>query len=362
LIAFSKHPIVKTDSLSNIIRTARLQHSAVQRWMYQWITAFRKQFHYLGRLLTGINKPPAFFTRKILFSVLTQLLIWWILSGFFMLHAPMEAIITRWGDYQRTVRHGIHWHMRFIEKVFKIEIGQPKQQSYTLSGLTADANLISVTIEIEYSVKDGRTFFFGICNPQQYFQETVMSVLQQAIHHYSLSDLLSPKTSFAIQKELQQSLKTEIARYPLGISLLGIGLPMLKPPLELKKDFDSLAAVQEKARKIEAAAKLQARTLQHHTELQMQALYEKANVEKYETIARAKMETIRFLALLPYYEKYPQITIQHLHCQKAEKIAKDPSQGQPRGILHSYNGPIQVSLDKLLTEDPHFKNNISSDA
>jgi membrane protease subunit HflK len=360
------NPAIKPYVKKYGVYSTQFRQSVVKRLIYQRRAAFRKLQRYLQRFWTVDRKSPAFFSRNTLLSILIHLIVGWALSGFFILRAPIEAIVTRWGNYQRTIKPGIHWHMRFVEKVFKFQADKPRQQVYTLSALTADAKLISVAVAVECSIHDGRVFLFGVCNAERYFPGTVVSVLQQIVSRYSLPDLLSVETNSTIRNEIQKSLKTELSRYPLGINLLGVSPPVLKAPVELTKDFNTLQKAQETAKRIESEANNQAAQHQHQTALAIQALYEKATTQQYQTVTKAKIETGRFLALLPYYEKNPQITIQHLHAEKVEKILKDRTKVmlvQPKGSPNSNALSIQLPLDQSLNNGVKIlKNEIQNNA
>jgi membrane protease subunit HflK len=269
--------------------------------------------------LFAFNQRPSN-KKYISISLAGQIIFTWLLLGFYIVPPSMEAVITRFGNYQRTEHPGLHWRMRFIEKVFKLEVNQPKTYSYNLSALTADHNLVSAVLEVKYSIHNSRLYLFGMVNAPQLIEELITSAFQKAVGDYSLSSLLLAKTNLPIQKIAYSRLKPELEHYPLGITLWEASIPLIQPPLEFKKELESLEKTKNEAQEIKNQSQLKIAQIKYDTELHIQQLDANATAEKDKKISKAKIETQRFLALLPYYEQDPKLTLQRLYFSKIEEL------------------------------------------
>ena len=61
--------------------------------------------------------------------VLIGALVAWFLSGIFIVDAAERGVVTRFGEYNRTVNAGPHWAPRFIEAVQKVNVEQVREES-----------------------------------------------------------------------------------------------------------------------------------------------------------------------------------------------------------------------------------------
>jgi membrane protease subunit HflK len=339
------------QSITSVLKD--LKKILIGRGLYQVIRHIKQH---------GENNPKSPFTLKnLLFSILTNIALGWIIFGFVVIKPHTEAIVTRWGQYQRILKPGIHWHMRFIEKVNSVEIDQNKRYTQSILAFTRDEQLITGTLELSYQIHDSRQFLFNCTQPIELLRRTAISHFLEEIKNHSLSELFSSEIIGNIHKKLQSTLEAKIARYPIGLKLIAISPLKIRSPVELQKQFSTIQKAQQEISQLEQEAKKVATQIKRKTDEDIQKMYAKANIRKHEIITKAKSDISQFLALLPSYEEDPQLTTQQLYFEKIEKILKKTPKAfviQPNHIAAQHNTPVQIPLDQLLsklTEGPTKK-------
>lgn len=319
-----------------------------QHWWKKWdVTQLNRYLKLPGK----IPGRPSFTNKQIIFSLLTHLLLGWIALGFFVVKPHRETIITRLGHYDRTVKQGIHWHLRFVEKKFTFNIGQAKRFSHTMTAFTNDGSLVSVSMEVIYHIQNSHQFLFAAKNPIEYFHQAIISSFHHEINQHGFKDLFNLTTRQTIHKNVENAIKILLTRYPLGIELTEITLPTIRNPYEVQKGFESIEKAKKEADHLIQEAQAEVSKIQHTTALKVQQIYEKSQAEKHAMIIQSKADINRFLTLLPAYEEDPQLTTQQLYFRTIESILKKTPKAlivQPGQLAHSNNSSLQVSLEQVL--------------
>ena len=82
--------------------------------------------------------------------ILAIIAIAYVVLGFYIVKPAEQAVITRFGKYERTVGPGPHWYPRFIEKKHVVNTEEITSTRHSGTMLTKDENL--VTVEIQGSI------------------------------------------------------------------------------------------------------------------------------------------------------------------------------------------------------------------
>src|SRR5262245_48906643 len=111
--------------------------------------------------------PPTWRQHVTKRNVWAGLLLLWLLSGLYLVATDQQAVITRFGKFQRIETPGIHYHWPYpIEQITKLKAEQ--LQAATLGGepadsalgrtdplraqfLTGDQNIINVRAVVQYN-------------------------------------------------------------------------------------------------------------------------------------------------------------------------------------------------------------------
>ena len=193
----------------------------------------------------------------------------WMMSGLLILEEDQQALVTRFGRYQASLKAGMHWRWpwpleRLIrepaDRVRSVGIGFRSQDARTgtkgadLPGsgivewtashderetgalaeesmlLTADEVPVELTAEVTYRIRDLKQFTFGgTRRPDDVLRAAAEGVLRDLAAQASLDQLLTDRRAELERHSLVQ-LQQRIESYGLGVTVLDLQWLDVHPP------------------------------------------------------------------------------------------------------------------------------------
>ena len=108
------------------------------------------------------------------------LIVFWALSGIYIVGPDENGVVRRFGEKVRVVSPGLNYHIPFpvesvdlpkVTQVKRIEIGfrsDPRAKGQYISVpneaimLTGDENILEVDVIVQYQIKDGANYLFNV--------------------------------------------------------------------------------------------------------------------------------------------------------------------------------------------------------
>ena len=244
-----------------------------------------------------------------LISILCLLL--WFAFGFFKINNDESAVVTRFAAYDSTVGPGYHWILKPFQHYTVIDSGKINKLSTHIKLLTRDKNKIQVDVTIDYSIINPRNFLFVSAHPLTNLQETLDNVINQTLSPFTLNQLLST-SHFSLEERLQKQLHTAV-KTQTGLAIKNVESISIQVPEQLQAAFTDTANAKSAKEQLEKLANIYAIQLKPRAQLTAQRLIADAKAYQQEIVLKAKIEMIRFLALLPAYEASPTLTKKRLY-------------------------------------------------
>lgn len=206
----------------------------------------------------GGGGPPRFpvnlDNRKIWkWIILGFVILWLLLTSLWRLSEEQQGVVTRFGNYVRTVGPGINLTMPYpIEKLEKVnvssirttEIGNVGDERENLV-LTSDQNIIDLAYEVRWSVKDSRAFLFRLDDPERTVREVAESAMRAAVANFSLTDAIGPGRG-EIEMQVRDRMQRILDSYGAGVTIQSITVRESDPPSEVKEAFRNVNAAQQR--------------------------------------------------------------------------------------------------------------------
>ncbi|HEY2566114.1 MAG TPA: FtsH protease activity modulator HflK [Candidatus Aquirickettsiella sp.] len=273
---------------------------------------------------------PAKLNAKTMSLISVFCLIAWLALGFFKVNTDESAVITHFGAYRSTMGAGYHWILKPFQHATIINSGKINKFSTSVNLLTRDENKIAVNINIDYSIVDPRRFLFAAAHPLFNFQENIDSIVNRVLSQFTLNQLLST-SHFSLAARIQKQLNTLI-KEQTGLAVKNIDLVSIQLPEQLQASFTDVASAKSDKEQLEKQANIYATQVEPRAQLLAQQLIADANAYQQEIVLKAKIEIIRFLALLPAYETSPTLTKKQLYLAALQTM-----------IAHSNNNKLLVA-------------------
>ena len=103
----------------------------------------------------------------------------YVLSGFYVVKPAEEAVVLRFGHYQRTESSGFHWIPRLVESKKIVNVQEVKTVEISGQMLTKDENIVSAQIAVQYRIHNPQNYLFNIVDPELTLRQVSESALRR---------------------------------------------------------------------------------------------------------------------------------------------------------------------------------------
>ncbi|MEM9068930.1 MAG: protease modulator HflK [Myxococcota bacterium] len=252
----------------------------------------------------------------------------WGSSAFVSVRAHETGILERMGSPIGSLAPGLHlkapWPIDRVQRVpaGRIEImplgyagqiegssqlwaKQHAQEEHNL--LLGDGReLIAVNALLQYQINDPEAWHYGTQNPRHALRGIAeQSLLQNTVGH-ALDDVLSERTT-DFSRRVERDIANAADELGLGVSIVGLSLQSLHPPLQVATDYQAVVSAQheQEARVLSAAAyRTKAEQVAQSTALEIESEAKQGGTLR---LAMARGEAAGFTALSDAHRAEPSL-------------------------------------------------------
>ena len=192
---------------------------------------------------------------KAAWGILGLIILGWLASGFYIVDAPERGVVTRFGAYHATTGPGPHWHLPWpIHHVETVNVERNRTIPLpTQLILTRDENLVRIDLTVQYDVRDARDFLFNVREPEETLDETIESVIREAVGRQDL-DFVITEGRRELGDLTEEWIQEIMDRYEAGLNIQTVNLQQAQPPEQVQPAFeDAIMAREDRERIINEA-------------------------------------------------------------------------------------------------------------
>lgn len=306
---------------------------------------------------------------RLFYLIAAVLLLLWLSTGFYVVDEGEQALVMRFGKYDRTASTGLNYHLPepieeiIIEKVEtlrKEEIGfrsnasmremisdnssSAKNVIQESLMLTGDENIVDINFIVQWKIASLKDFIFNIYNTRDAVRSVTESAMREIIGNTPLDNAIAEGRS-SIEHEAKALSQKILDSYNSGVQITTLKLLRADPPVEVIDAFrDVQTAKTDKEREIN-------RAWAFHNEVIPKARGEAAQIiseseaYKREVVEAAKGNAARFDLVYNQYKLAKDITKKRIYLETMESIL----QGMDKMIIDNKNSGIlpYLPLNKL---------------
>ena len=272
----------------------------------------------------------------------------WALSGIYIVEPAEQGVVLRFGKFVKSVGPGPHWIPRIIESKIVRNVENVIDYSYSSNMLTKDENLVSVSLVVQYRIRDLEAYLFNVTDPQESLQQATSSALRQVVGTTSLDSLITEGRE-VWGASVQQSLIDILGTYKTGIQVVNVSPQPARAPENVQDAFDDAIKAQEDEKRFKEQARAYEAQYVPRAEGQAKRLIEEAHAYAQQVVLRARGDIAEFLAILPLYKSAPEVTSERMYLETMQQVLEQSS----KLIVDNKSGNLMVlPLDKLLSQTP----------
>lgn len=246
----------------------------------------------------------------------------WLFSGVYIIDEAERGVVLRFGEYEKTVGPGPHWHIPYpVDSVLTVNVDQLRTTTHSAQMLTKDENLMKVGLSVQYKVKNAEDYLFNVRNSDYTLKEAAESAVREVVGSKTLDDILSESGGrLVLVNETQDNIQNLLDRYKTGLQVTKVNLESAQPPQEVQAAFEDAIKAREDQDRYKKQAEAYARDIIPKAEGDAQRLTEEAEAYKQQIVSKARGETSRFLQTLNEYKKAPDVTRKRIYIETMQDV------------------------------------------
>ncbi|MDP1632904.1 MAG: FtsH protease activity modulator HflK [Caulobacter sp.] len=285
----------------------------LQRRLVEWLRGMNNGAGGGGGSGGGTGGLPS---RRILTLGAGALAALFFASGFIVVGARQEAVVTTFGAWTRSYNPGIGYHLPIIERAEKVDIttiretqigGAPGAEVENLM-LTGDENIVDLSFTVQWRVANPGRYLFNIDDPEKTIEAVAESAMREIVGRKALDPIIS-RDRGQIQIEVQTLMQEILDSYQAGIIIEGVQISDAGPPKEVVGAFRDVNNASQNAESFQNEARGKA------AEIRQQAIGYRAQV-----VREAAGEAARFNQVYEQYRLAPGVTRDRLYIETMERV------------------------------------------
>lgn len=186
-------------------------------------------------------------------------------GGVYKLEDGEEAVILRFGDYDRTeVGGGLKWMIPVADKRYVINTSQVRRMEFGYKTvdegnlasedsyediasdslmITGDENIVNVMTSIQYRIVNAKDYIINVNEPENTLNVVAVSTIRRSVANNELDDVLADNKN-AIMQEIRDDLQSISDDYGLGVQITQVLLQDVDPPKEVDDAFKDIVRAQ----------------------------------------------------------------------------------------------------------------------
>ncbi len=279
--------------------------------------------------------------------IVVALLVVWALTGIYIVDEGWRGAETRFGKRTEVTQAGPHWHIPYpIEDVELINVADIRTARNKSKMLTSDENIVVMSIEIQYNVKNAQDFAFEVRDPDLTLQQTAETAIREVVGNNDM-DLIITEGRAVVGSATKEIMQQILDNYQTGINVVTVNMDEAQPPEEVQDAFEDAIKAREDEQRIINEANAYRNGVVPQARGEGQGLLEQAEAYKTRVVKSAQGETSRFDQLLAEYQRAPEVTRERLYLDTIESVMFR----SPKVMIDIENGNslMFLPLDQLMS-------------
>lgn len=244
----------------------------------------------------------------------------WVLSGFYQVDEAERGVVMQFGAFHEITLPGLHWHVPYpIQRAEKVNVAQVESFTHSTRMLTADENIVSVDLRVQFRRADARAFLFNVRAPEETLGEVTETAIREVVGKSTLDFVLTEGRA-EVAERTREIIQATLDSYGAGLEITSVNLEDSNFPSQVEAAVQDAIKAREDRERLALEAEAYANDVVPRARGNAARLVESAEAYRAQVVAEAEGESDRFLALLTEYQQAPDVTRQRLYFETIEQV------------------------------------------
>ncbi len=286
--------------------------------------------------------------------IIASLLAFYLSTGILTVAPEQQAIITRFGKYNRTLNPGLHYRLpspfenTFKETVTRIRTLKIGLDSAVLENkstatksvylaessdgknsrlqdglmLTGDENIIDMHFEVQWKIKDLKSYVFSVKDPIKNITDVSQSVIREVVAKNTLSDIIT-KGRAIIESSTMENVQSILDEYNSGVEIITIQMLRADPPLPVIDAFRDVQTARVDKESDVNRAESYKNDIIPKARGNAQKIIQDSEAYSIEVTTKAQGQVSRFNNVYEQYKNAKYVTRKRIYLETMESIFGD---------------------------------------
>jgi membrane protease subunit HflK len=255
----------------------------------------------------------------------------WVLTGFYIVEANEQAVITRFGAYDRSVGPGLHFHLPIpIEQAELVQVTNQNQTSVGGNAqapapdeslmLTGDENIVDLSFTVQWHVSDAALYLFKVKDSGDASVKAVAeSAMREVVGRTPLKSILTNGRG-DVQTQTAALMQRILDHYQAGVSVDAVQIQTANPPAEVVPAYQDIAKAGQDAQSAVNDANTYRNRVVNEAKGNAAKLVQAGEGYRAQVTQVAQGEAARFNQIYAEYRKAPAVTRQRLYLETMQTV------------------------------------------
>ncbi|MGC9383113.1 MAG: FtsH protease activity modulator HflK [Kosmotogaceae bacterium] len=259
----------------------------------------------------------------------------YFLTGFYRVEPAEVGLVKRFGEYQKQVGPGLHYHLPYpIESIVIVNVSELRKKEIgfqTISPgryssrenealmLTGDGNIVYAEAVIQYFISDAGKFAFNLKSDEDIVKSYASSALREEVAAVTVDEILTVSRN-AIALRTASRVQQELDELGVGIQVKNVYLQEVSPPQQVIAAFDDVNSAKQDREQFIYKAEEYKNEIIPKAEGQANEVLNEAEAYARSKVLKAQGESSRFTSILKEYRNAPRVTKTRLYLETVDKV------------------------------------------
>lgn len=278
-------------------------------------------------------------SKRGLLMIFMVMILVWLGSGVYTVAPEAEGVVLRFGEYNRSTQPGLRYHLPYpfeevytpqVTRIQRIEIGyrshasrsgevteQPVPEESLM--LTGDGNIIDITFNVQWKIKDAKEYLFNVRNPISTVKDVAESAMREVIGVRPLTSALTEGKQ-GIEDSIKVLIQHALDGYKAGIQIDRVTLLKADPPSAVIEAFRDVQAAKADQERMINEAQAYSNQILPTARGEAEKLLQDAEGYKAEITNRSLGDVARFLSVYEEYKMAKDVTRKRIYLETLEEV------------------------------------------
>lgn len=272
--------------------------------------------------------------------ILLILTLLWLASGLYILNPGEYGVVQRFGawSYTRTsegLAYRLPWPVETVTKLNVTElrrmpigysegiIGSEKIENRDESQmLTADRNIVSLQMGLQWNIKSAEDYLFNIREPDQTVKKVAESAIREVVGQTNMFPVITTERE-RLAIKAKEIIQRNLDEYKAGVYVTQVLIQKAEVHPEVQNAFQDVQSAKQDADNTENQALAQRADILPKARGQAIKTVQEAEAYKQSRIARAQGDAERFKSIYSAYLTGKDVTKERIYIETMEEVLKN---------------------------------------